>query len=221
MRNTQVGPFNKVPGRKWMTQKTALSFFLGLFISLCFTGCTSSSLQQFTDVSANSGIRFINQITETEDQNIQAVCKIMNENSIGSVVILKRLDSNNPNRSNNKEIVGIITERDIVRIIALLQPSSLTVPIREFMSKPVITLSPNNSIKDAIQTMQLKNIRTLPVVENQDLQGIITEKDIFKAIMNNRTLIPDLLSSNQSLMDRRDVFDQFSDYWFSDVFQRR
>src|SRR3712207_2286422 len=114
-----------------------------------------------------------NVITETEDQNIQAVCKIMNENSIGSVVILKRSDSNNPNRSNNnKEIVGIITERDIVRIIALLQPSSLTVPIREFMSKPVITLSPNNSIKDAIQTMQLKNIRTLPVVENQDLQGI-------------------------------------------------
>ena len=163
-----------------------------------------------------------NVITETEDKNIQAVCKIMNENSIGSVVILKRSDSNNPNRSNNnKEIVGIITERDIVRIIGLLQPSLLTVPIREFMSKPVITLSPNNSIKDAIQTMQLKNIRTLPVVENQNLQGIITEKDIFKAIMNNRSLIPDLFSSNQSLMDRRDVFDQFSEYWFSDVLQRR
>ena len=145
----------------------------------------------------------------------------MNENSIGSLIIIKRLNSNNPNTSNNKEIIGIITERDIVRIIGLLQPSSLTVPIREFMSKPVITLSPNNSIKDAIQTMQLKNIRTLPVVENQNLQGIITEKDIFKAIMNNRALIPDLFSSNQSLMDRRDVFDQFSEYWFSDVLQRR
>jgi CBS domain-containing protein len=163
-----------------------------------------------------------NVITQTEDQNVQAVCKIMNENSIGSVIIVKGLDSNNANRSNNnKEIVGIITERDIVRIIGSLQPSSLTSPIREFMSKPVITLSPNNSIKDAIQTMQLKNIRTLPVVENQNLQGIITEKDIFKAIMNNRSLIPDLFSSNQSLMDRRDVFDQFSEYWFSDVLQRR
>ena len=162
-----------------------------------------------------------NVITETDDQNIQAICKVMNENSIGSLIIIKRLDSNNPNTSNNKEIIGIITERDIVRIIGLLQPSSLTVPIREFMSKPVITLSPNNSIKDAIQTMQLKNIRTLPVVENQNLQGIITEKDIFKAIMNNRALIPDLFSSNQSLMDRRDVFDQFSEYWFSDVLQRR
>jgi CBS domain-containing protein len=163
-----------------------------------------------------------NVITQTEDQNIQAVCKIMNENSIGSVIIVKGLDSNDPNRSNNnKEIVGIITERDIVRIIGLLQPSLLTAPVQEFMSKPVITLSPNNSIKDAIQTMQLKNIRTLPVVENQNLQGIITEKDIFKAIMNNRSLIPDLFSSNQSLMDRRDVFDQFSEYWFSDVLQRR
>jgi CBS domain-containing protein len=162
-----------------------------------------------------------NVITETDDQNIQAICKIMNENSIGSLIIVKRLDSNNPNTSNNKEIIGIITERDIVRIVGLLQPSLLTVPIREFMSKPVITLSPNNSIKDAIQTMQLKNIRTLPVVENENLQGIITEKDIFKAIMNNRALIPDLFSSNQSLMDRRAVFDQFSDYWFSDVLQRR
>jgi CBS domain-containing protein len=163
-----------------------------------------------------------NVITETEDQSIQAICKIMNDNSIGSVIIVKGLDSNAPNRrNNNKEIVGIITERDIVRIIGLLQPSLLTVPIREFMSKPVIILSPNNSIKDAIQTMQLKNIRTLPVVENQNLQGIITEKDIFKAIMNNRSLIPDLFSSNQSLMDRRDVFDQFSEYWFSDVLQRR
>jgi CBS domain-containing protein len=162
-----------------------------------------------------------NVITETDDQNIQAICKIMNENSIGSLIIVKRLDSNNPNTSNNKEIIGIITERDIVRIIGLLQPSLLTVPIREFMSKPVITLSPNNSIKDAIQTMQLKNIRTLPVVEKENLQGIITEKDIFKAIMNNRALIPDLFSSNQSLMDRRAVFDQFSDYWFSDVLQRR
>jgi CBS domain-containing protein len=120
-----------------------------------------------------------------------------------------------------KEQVTSFLDTKIVRIIGSLQPSLLTSPIREFMSKPVITLSPNNSIKDAIQTMQLKNIRTLPVVENQNLQGIITEKDIFKAIMNNRSLIPDLFSSNQSLMDRRDVFDQFSEYWFSDVLQRR
>jgi predicted transcriptional regulator len=52
-----------------------------------------------------------NVITETEDQNIQAVCKIMNENNIGSVIIVK--DSNayidkTTNSNNNKEPVAIL-----------------------------------------------------------------------------------------------------------------
>ena len=46
--------------------------------------------------------------TETEDQNIQAVCKIMNENNIGSIVVVTLRDK-------DQKPVGIITERDIVR----------------------------------------------------------------------------------------------------------
>ena len=152
--------------------------------------------------------------TETEDQNIQAVCKIMNENNIGSVIIMKTIDDNN-------KAVGIITERDVVRIIGLLQPSLLTVPIREFMSKPVITLSPNNSIKDAIHTMQLNNIRRLPIVEKENLEGIITDKDIFKAIMNNQISIDNLLSNNALIGQSSVVFDQYREYLFSDNFLQR
>ena len=95
--------------------------------------------------------------TEIEDQNIQAVCKIMNENNIGSVIIIKIIDGNN-------QAVGIITERDVVRILGLLQTSLLPAPLREHMSKPLVTLRSNNSIKDAIQTMQLNNIRRIPIV---------------------------------------------------------
>ena len=51
--------------------------------------------------------------TETEDQNIQAVCKTMNENNIGSLIIMT------PPYDNNPRPVGIITERDVVRIIAI------------------------------------------------------------------------------------------------------
>src|SRR5215212_1366457 len=91
--------------------------------------------------------------TETEDQNIQAICKIMNENDIGSVIIIKTTDGS------NNEAVGIITERDVVRIIGLLEPHLLQIPLRDLMSKPLITLHPNRSIKDAIETMQLNNIR--------------------------------------------------------------
>ncbi|MGC2428942.1 MAG: CBS domain-containing protein [Nitrososphaeraceae archaeon] len=55
--------------------------------------------------------------------------------------------------SDNKKPVGIITERDIVRILGSLEPDLLKVPVRQLMSKPLITISSNSSIKDAMQTM--------------------------------------------------------------------
>ena len=86
---------------------------------------------------------------ETEDQNIQAVCKTMNENNIGSIIVVALHDKGqNP--------VGIITERDIVRVVGQLNPTLLHMPIKELMSKPLITLAPNSTIKDALQTMQQK-----------------------------------------------------------------
>jgi CBS domain-containing protein len=152
--------------------------------------------------------------TETEDQNIQTVCKIMNENNIGSVIVIKSIDGNN-------QAVGIITERDVVRILGLLQTSLLQVPLRELMSKPLVTLRPNNSIKDAIQTMQLNNIRRIPIVDKENLEGIITDKDIFKAIMNNQIPINDLVSNNVLTGQSSVVFDQYREYLFSDNFLQR
>jgi CBS domain-containing protein len=152
--------------------------------------------------------------TETEDQTIQAVCKIMSKNNIGSVIVIKVIDGNN-------QAIGIITERDIVRILGLLQTSLPQVTLRELMSKPLVTLRPNNSIKDAIQTMQLNNIRRIPIVEKENLEGIVTDKDIFKAIMNNQISINDLVSNNALIGQSSVVFDQYREYLFSDNFLQR
>jgi CBS domain-containing protein len=171
-----------------------------------------------------------NVITQTEDQNVHAVSKTMHENNIGSVVIVRNKDRDNDISSSNKPI-GIITERDIVRIVGSLDPSLLKVPIRELMSKPLITISPNGSIKDVMQTMQLKNIRRLVVVavekegkeNNQNdnkMIGIITDKDIFRAIMKNQDLIPSFLSE-QLPVERKTLYEQFSEYWFDDILHKR
>jgi CBS domain-containing protein len=171
-----------------------------------------------------------NVITQTEDQNVHAVSKTMHENNIGSVVIVRNKDRDNDIISSNKPI-GIITERDIVRILGSLDPSLLKVPIRELMSKPLITVAPNGSIKDVIQTMQLKNIRRLVVVavekegkeNNQNdnkMIGIITDKDIFRAIMKNQDLIPSFLSE-QLPVERKTLYEQFSEYWFDDILHKR
>jgi CBS domain-containing protein len=63
-----------------------------------------------------------NVITETDDQNIQAACKIMSEKNIGSVIIVKGSSASHNKRAysnNNQEPVGIITERDVVRLMGI------------------------------------------------------------------------------------------------------
>ena len=150
---------------------------------------------------------------ETDDQNIQAVCKTMNENSIGSVIVVNLYD-----RCRNP--LGIITERDVVRIVGKLDPSLLHSPIRELMSKPLITMAPSSTIKDALQTMQQKDIRRIPIVDKGTIQGIITDKDVFRAIINNRISFENLVSDVAIAEGHALVFDQCREF-FSDVLQKR
>jgi len=148
--------------------------------------------------------------TEKEDQNVLTAYRIMNENNIGCVIIVKKDD----------KPIGIITERDVVRLLGSLNPSLLQIPLRDIMSKPVITISINSSLRDAIQTMQQKNIRRLVITDGERMVGIITDKDIFRAIMNNQDLIPSLLG-DKLLIERKTVYDQFGQHWFGDILHKR
>jgi CBS domain-containing protein len=151
--------------------------------------------------------------TEKEDQNVLTACRIMYENNIGSIIIVKQNDNN------NTKPVGIITERDVVRMLGSLKPSLLQTPLHDIMSKPLVNVSINSSVRDAIQTMQQKNIRRLIVSDGEKMVGIITDKDIFRTIMNNQDLIPILLG-DKLLVEHKTVYDQFSQYWFSDILRR-
>jgi CBS domain-containing protein len=67
--------------------------------------------------------------------------------------------------------------------------------------------------------MQQKNIRRLVIVDKEKMVGIITDKDIFRAIMNNQDLIPSLLS-DKLLVEPKTVYDQFGQYWFGDILHK-
>lgn len=126
-----------------------------------------------------SGFMTTELITATEDQTIQEICKIMSDHDIGCVVVVKRLVGGN-------KPIGIITERDIVREIGTSDLILAQKPIRELMKYPLVTISPNTSIKEAIEIMQTKNIRRLLVVDNDDIvKGILTQKDVFNALSNS------------------------------------
>lgn len=141
--------------------------------------------------------------TARESQNVKAVARIMSESDIGSVVIVKGTEVDRP--------VGIITERDIVRVAGTTEVLTLQMPVRDIMSKPVITIDTNSSIRDAIQSMELNNFRRLPVVDRENkIVGIITDKDIFRAIMKSQPLITSI--SGSVSVEYRPVYERFSEF---------
>lgn len=146
--------------------------------------------------------------TARESQTIRAVAGAMVEHGIGSMVIVKDSDRRTP--------VGIFTERDIVRLVGAPTLTFAT-QVKEVMKKPLITADPKVSIRDAMQTMQAENIRRLPVVEKGKLIGIVTDKDIFKAILKSQTLISDMISDTV-IFDYKPVYEQLSEFMLSEIY---
>ena len=121
-----------------------------------------------------------NVITAKINSTVKSVCKSMYDNNVGSVVIVKPT-------TEGTVPVGMITERDVVKIVGSLELFSPEVPIRPFMSSPLVTGSSAMTITEAIEIMSKKNIRRLPITDKDSIReklvGIITEKDIVNAIV--------------------------------------
>ena len=158
-----------------------------------------------------SDIMVRNVKTAEENQSINAIAKVMSDNNIGSVVIVKSNEAG--------VLAGIITERDIVRIAGAAQTSSTTLLqliARDIMSKPVITINAESSIHDAIQSMKLNNIRRLPVVNREGrMVGIITDKDIFRAIINSQSLIASI--SENVTIEYRPMYERLSEFMVGEI----
>ena len=93
----------------------------------------------------------------------------MAEKNIGSVVVMK-----------NDEYLGIMTERDYSRKVILKDKNSMTTKVSEIMSTDLPAVNPADSIEHCMQLMTEKNIRYMPVFENNKLTGIISMRDVVK-----------------------------------------
>lgn len=143
--------------------------------------------------------------TDTEDQNVMSACKIMHDNKIGCVII-KGVKSGKP--------VGIITERDVVRILGKLDPSLLGIPLGDLMTKPLVTIDEILSVKDAMQFMNTNNIRRLVAInKDQQMVGIITLKDIFRAINSSPEMFAEFYGTNFPA-EFKNMYQRFSEYKF-------
>ena len=116
------------------------------------------------------------------DTTAQEIVATMNKFDIGSIIVVQ-----------GEGPVGIITARDIlVRLVEqCLAPAVLTA--KQIMTSPLVTISESATMEEAARLMAKKKIKTLPVMDNNKLAGVVTFTDIvFK--------VPTLLSLLEELM---------------------
>jgi len=108
--------------------------------------------------------------------------ELMAEKNIGGLLITER-----------GRLVGIFTERDYARKLILKGKSSKDTLIGELMTKNPYTVTPESSIEDCMQIMSDRHFRHLPVVENDELIGIISIGDVVRFIIEEQKSIIDHL----------------------------
>jgi len=102
-------------------------------------------------------------------QNVSVLeaAKLMKNRKIGNVIVVEK-----------KQPIGILTESDILKKVVAEGKNAKDVLVKEVMSTPIIVVDPYITLEEAMKTMGNCNIRRLPVIEKDELIGIITQKDI-------------------------------------------
>ena len=107
------------------------------------------------------------------DCNIYDAARIMNENHIGCIPIC----------NDEKNIVGVITDRDIVLRGVACDKNLKTTPISQIMTTNVYTCKCDDEVQNAENLMKKNQIRRIPVVDNKDkMVGILTTGDLVQNI---------------------------------------
>ena len=110
-------------------------------------------------------------VTTSAMASIAGAVDALAKHKIGALVVVDETD----------HIIGIISERDIVRAIAEKGEKVLTTPLSTVMTRTVVTCSETETVNDVMTRMTRGRFRHLPVVENGHLSGIISIGDVVRA----------------------------------------
>ena len=102
------------------------------------------------------------------DSTVFDALKIMAEKGIGALLVIK-----------DHKLIGVFSERDYARKITLAGRSSKTTKVSEIMTTPVITVTPECTVDEAMRTMTEKHIRHLPIVNPKgDVVNVVSLGDL-------------------------------------------
>ncbi len=111
-----------------------------------------------------------NVITARPEVPLTDVAKILSENRIGAVLVMKA----------DGALAGIISERDVVRALAQHGTGLDKFSVSDFMTKELITCSPDATLDQIMSLMTEGRVRHLPVLKDGKLSGMISIGDVVK-----------------------------------------
>lgn len=103
------------------------------------------------------------------DQSVRDVVELLAANRIGAVPVV-----------DGKAVVGIFSERDIVRLVASYGPDALDRTIDDVMTRSPVTTDSRTAVMGALSLMTQRRIRHLPVVDNGEMVGFVSIGDLVK-----------------------------------------
>jgi CBS domain-containing protein len=107
------------------------------------------------------------------DATVFEAIQLMADKNVGALPVV-----------DNSRLIGIISERDYTRKVILKGLSSKDTPVRDIMTREVLTASPSDSIADGMRVMAEKRVRHLPVLEGTKMIGIVSIRDVMKWLIS-------------------------------------
>jgi len=114
----------------------------------------------------------------TSEDTVFKALELMAAKNIGALLVI-----------DNEKLSGIFSERDYARKVILQGKSSKEIKIKEIMSENVLVVSPERTPEECMALMINKNVRHLPVIDNEKLSGIISIGDVVKAVIDEKEFL--------------------------------
>lgn len=120
----------------------------------------------------------------TPEQPVAEALRLMAEKDVGALLVVS-----------GENLVGIVTERDVVRKLALHGHDAAATPVRAIMTERVLYVRPEQTIEECMALMTEKHLRHLPVVDAGRILGIISIRDVVADLIAEKSFIIEQLEN--------------------------
>ncbi len=117
------------------------------------------------------------------DRTVYEAVKVFADHNLGALIVTEQ-----------SRLLGVFTERDYARKIALMGRSSQTTTVRDVMTTGVISVTPDDNVEDCMALMINKYIRHLPVLDDHLIIGVISMGDVVKSMLGEKAFLIDELT---------------------------